>query len=385
MTNINENPVNEEPEDEEPQEVECSWCCEAYPEDEMHDITYQRYGLRRHEVTINLCESCHDCMYTCNDCGTAYNGDNEGTCVDDWNGISVCGSCEDNYEHCYEHDRYHRTEDSCESCDEMGSRLINDYSFRPAPVFHFVRSGVTDLTGVSNPFKTVTGFELEMEAVDCDASDGAELANDLYGQWCYLKHDGSLSNGFEMVSHPLSHEFIAEKFPWQRLKELSHLGMRSANTRTCGLHVHINKDFFGKNPTTMYRFMSMFYRNSEQWKKIAGRSHSTYADWSEYELTRMLEYTKGLSLGSHVRNNDRYVALNLQNRNTIELRFFKGTLRPETFVARLEAAHAVAEYAYATRNSVSIKAAHDWDRFREWTIQQKTYTNFNTYADAKGV
>jgi hypothetical protein len=224
-----------------------------------------------------------------------------------------------------------------------------------------------------------------MEASECDLSEGAELAQEIYDKWCYLKHDGSLNDGFEMVSHPLSREFVTEHFPWQRLSELSALGMRSANTRTCGLHVHINKDFFQKNPTTMYRFMSMFYRNAEQWKKIAGRSESSYASWSDYELERMLDYTKGMSVGTHVRNNDRYVALNLQNRNTIELRFFKGTLRPQTFIARIEAAHAVAEYAYATRNAVSIKSAHDWDRFREWTIQQKTYTNFNTYAESKGV
>jgi hypothetical protein len=385
MTNINETPVNDEPEDNEPENMECSWCSDCYPEDEMNEVTYDQWNIRRRNITIHLCEDCYDSMRSCNDCGSAYNSDNEGICVNDWNGVYVCGACEGNYSFCYQHDSYYNDEDSCSSCDEEGSRLINDYSYRPDPIFHFIRAGEVHTTGMSNPFKTVTGFELEMEAVDCDVSDGADLANELYQEWCYLKHDGSLSNGFEMVSHPLSREFIAEKFPWQRLKELSQLGMRSANTRTCGLHIHINKDFFSKNPTTMYRFMSMFYRNTEQWKKIAGRSESTYASWNEYELTRMLEYTKGLTLGAHVRNNDRYVALNLQNRNTIELRFFKGTLRPETFVARLEAAHAVAEYAYATRNSVSIKASHDWDRFREWTIQQKNYTNFNTYADAKGV
>lgn len=382
MTNINETPVNDEPDET---TIECSWCCEEVPEEEISSTTYNRFGLRSHECTVHLCPDCSYSMVQCNDCYTPYNGNNEGICVDEWNGVYVCGSCEDNYSYCYEHSSHYADGDGCETCEEERCRLINDYSYRPDPVFHFVRQGSVLKTQTSNPMKTVTGFELEMEAVECGVQDGAELAQSLYEQWCYLKHDGSLNNGFEMVSHPLSREFIAEKFPWQRLSELSALGMRSANTRTCGLHIHINKDFFRSNPTTMYRFMSMFYRNAEQWKKIAGRSNSTYADWSEYELTRMLEYTKGLSVGAHVRNNERYVALNLQNRNTIELRFFKGTLRPATFVARLEAAHAVAEYAYATRNNVSIKSAHDWDRFREWTIQQKNYTNFNTYAEAKGV
>jgi hypothetical protein len=223
-----------------------------------------------------------------------------------------------------------------------------------------------------------------MEAVGCELSSGATTAHNIFEQWCYLKHDGSLNNGFEMVSHPMSHEFILEKFPWEKLRELSSMGMRSAQTRTCGLHVHINRSFFSENPTTMYRFMSMFYRNAEQWKKIAGRSESTYANWSEYELSQMLRYTKSLKNGGHSSNSDRYVALNLQNRNTIELRFFKGTLRPESFVGRLEAVHAVAQYANETRNRVSIKASHDWERFREWTIQNG-FNHFNTYAESKGV
>lgn len=383
MTNINETPVNDE--DAVPDTQDCSWCDETHATEDLNTHEFYRgYWNRRNGnlTTIHLCDDCEEHMETCNDCDSLYHTyDDDSINVD---GNTICPECSQNYNYCEDHDGYYR--DYCEDCDSERNELINDYSFRPEPQFFIVRKdGSTTSTSFGFGHQTVTGFELEMEASECERNEGAELASSIYDKWCYLKHDGSLNDGFEMVSHPLSREYVAEHFPWQRLSELSALGMRSANTRTCGLHVHINKDFFQKNPTTMYRFMSMFYRNAEQWKKIAGRSESSYASWSEYELERMLDYTKGMSVGAHVRNNDRYVALNLQNRNTIELRFFKGTLRPQTFIARIEAAHAVAEYAYATRNAVSIKSAHDWDRFREWTIQQKTYTNFNTYAESKGV
>jgi hypothetical protein len=382
MTNINETPVN----DEVPDEQECSWCEDRYPTDEMTTHTFYRgFWNRRNgnDITIHLCEDCECNAAECTDCTAIHDTYNSDAIVVN-HYDRVCEECAGNYNWCDNHEEYYR--DECSDCESERSDLIHDYSFRPEPQFFIVRKdGSTASTSFGFGHQTVTGFELEMEASECDLHEGAELASSIYDKWCYLKHDGSLNDGFEMVSHPLSREFITEHFPWHRLSELSALGMRSANTRTCGLHVHINKDFFQKNPTTMYRFMSMFYRNAEQWKKIAGRSESSYASWSEYELERMLDYTKGMAVGAHVRNNDRYVALNLQNRNTIELRFFKGTLRPQTFIARLEAAHAVAEYAYTTRNAVSIKSAHDWERFREWTIQQKKYTNFNTYAESKGV
>lgn len=384
MTNINETPVNDE--DAVPDTQDCSWCDETYPTDELniHEF-YQGYWNRRNGnlTTIHLCDDCDEHRETCNECDSMYHTYSDEAIVVNHN--TICPDCSQNYSYCDSHDEYYNG-DVCDECSEEQNGLIHDYSYRPDPQFFIVRKdGSTTSTSFGFGHQTVTGFELEMEATECERYEGAELASSIYDKWCYLKHDGSLNDGFEMVSHPLSREFVAEHFPWQRLSELSAIGMRSANTRTCGLHIHINKDFFQKNPTTMYRFMSMFYRNAEQWKKIAGRSESSYASWSEYELERMLDYTKGMAVGAHVRNNDRYVALNLQNRNTIELRFFKGTLRPQTFIARIEAAHAVAEYAYATRNAVSIKSAHDWDRFREWTIQQKTYTNFNTYAESKGV
>lgn len=100
----------------------------------------------------------------------------------------------------------------------------------------------------------------------------------------------------------------------------------------------------------------------------------------------MLVYTKGLNRGHDYNsiNNDRYVAINLQPSQTIELRFFKGTLRPETLKARIEAVHAVAEYSVATRNNVNIKASNDWDKFREFALANN-YLAFSEYAELKGV
>lgn len=367
MTDVNNN--DNIPDEEEEVEIHyCEWCDAGH--EELNEVSHSfGRGVR------SLCDECSGDSFRCSSCDDVLHDD-------DASGIDfMCRECYyDNYYECEScGDMIHR-EDACQSCTANGH--VHDYSYRPDPLFFI--GGDYEVSYNERRDMSLTGFELEMEATLCDRSDGAELASELFGKWCYLKHDGSLNNGFEMVSHPMAHAYLIEKFPFDDLKKLSELGMRSSMTRTCGLHVHINRAFFGKNPTTLYRFMSMFYRNPEQWKRIAGRENSSYANWSEYELERMLEYTKGLAQGRHERNHDRYVALNLQNRNTIELRFFKGTLSPSSLAGRVEAVHAVAHYAYATRNNVSIKAAHDWERFREWTIANK-YNAFNNYASIKGV
>jgi hypothetical protein len=372
MTDININNTPDEP--DEVAYATCHFCSDEHEVCEMHTwlLSGNRYNNNGEAL---LCESCNYEAFHCPYCGNLADAQDDTTYVDQAD-ETVCSDCIDRIDYCDRHGS-HYEHVGCERCDEGGD-LIESYGYRPTPTF-FKRPEDIKLP---KELKTFTGFELEMEASECDRIEGAELATEIFGDYCYLKEDGSLNNGFEMVSHPLSHGYATERFPWQRLKELADLGMRSANTRTCGLHVHINRDLFRSSPSTMYRFMSMFYRNSEQWKILAGRQNSTYASWSEYELDRMLHYAK--NFGQHAYNNERYVAINLQNRNTLELRFFKGTLRPDTFIGRLEGVHAVAHYAYATRNRVNIKAAHDWERFREWTITNK-YTKFDAYASGKGV
>lgn len=323
----------------------------------------------------------------CSDCGGIYD-------TDDWDcilSLEVCGNCSSGYEYCENHDVHHSTSEGCIYCDEeseQSNRFVHDYSYRPAPLFHIMTPNGSNVVSREPRNVAVTGFELEMESSDCCVTEGAELANSLYDHVSYLKHDGSLNDGFEMVTHPMTLEYINTKFNFGGLRELAELGMRSASTSTCGLHVHINKGYFKNRATSLYRFMSLFYRNPEMWQKIAGRTRSSYAQWDIGQTENMLAYVKSLKAneGRGAYNYDRYVAINLQPTNTIELRFFKGTLRAESLKARLQAVHAAAEYSIVTRNNISISKSADWQSFREWTNKQPDkFGSFNTYATEKGI
>lgn len=416
MSNDETNNIN----DDVPDDDECPMVLCHITDEEIHEADavsvpmtrHMQYMMSRYEAHVRNCTSIGESAPTrdeyaerngihfvwvsdqlatgyCDECGHLYCVEDDDTISD--SGVNACASCSHYWNWCDDHDRYwHNDEGGCEYCDseDEGSHLIHDYSYRPSASFHYItkdgdaRSGFHEI-----PATAVTGFELEMEAVNCEISDAATLADRLLNGITYLKHDGSLDNGFEVVSHPMTLEYINKQFNFAALKELADLGMRSAKTRTCGLHVHINKSYFRETPTTLYRFMSLFYGNSEQWQRLAGRSESSYARWDLSEGSRMLSYVRALASGDrYTVNEDRYVAINLQPSHTVEMRFFKGSMNPNTIQARLQAIHACAEYAVESRFSASITKHSNWDAFRVWTsARDDRFSHFNNYANSKGV
>ena len=62
----------------------------------------------------------------------------------------------------------------------------------------------------------------------------------------YCKHDGSLDDGFEIVTHPMSLEYQLHEMPWDEvLREAIAQGYLSHQAGTCGLHVHVSRKAFG--------------------------------------------------------------------------------------------------------------------------------------------
>ena len=89
---------------------------------------------------------------------------------------------------------------------------------------------------------------------DGDADAAAARISAMYGSdFLYFKHDGSLDEGCELVTHPMSPEYMMSddgKKMWRDICEAALAeGMRSHDTTTCGFHVHVSRDFFGKSGT----------------------------------------------------------------------------------------------------------------------------------------
>jgi hypothetical protein len=269
------------------------------------------------------CDGCLDGAYYCEDC-------------DEWN-ADGCDRCSEN-------------------CDDNGNRIIHDYNYRPDAIFH----------STTNDERLFFGIEIEVEARD-NLKDSAEYAHQLEAlDLAYLKHDGSLSNGFEIVTHPMSHEFFKnEAGDFFRVIEglRSQIGIRvkSWDTRTCGLHIHISRTGFNGG-AHMHRFLNLVYSNQEFYEKLAGRSSEQWAKFDDIYMRSyvynsddsIVEDDYGRALTQRVRqfkhkldNNsrsDRYSAVNTNNRETLEMRIFRGSVNGETIKAHIDLAHASVEY-----------------------------------------
>ncbi len=263
------------------------------------------------------------------------------------NHVSWCGECESEYWS----DDYH----NCNENDD--STLILDYGYKPRPIFYGKDYNPKE--------RLFFGLELEVESVRGDREDNATIVKELLGDRVYLKEDGSLNNGFEIVSHPHSLEAFRKDFNWSSFARFRNIGLRSWDTSTCGIHIHISRDAFGPvyenrtgesidpwGPEMTYaetqkyyrtrqthelKFIKLIYDNDRQVCRLAGRYSEEYANFADKgRLTRKVRRGEG--------SGGRHSAVNTENDKTLEVRVFRGSLAPERVIACLEFLHSAVEY-----------------------------------------
>jgi hypothetical protein len=299
----------------------CDWCSYYY----TTDLEYSE--LR----DADLCTDCYHSEWDCNDCGYSRHGEDSHSCEDD-------------------------------DDDDWGSNrsdYINNYSYKPTPEFF------------GSPSTVFLGMELEVEPKDSidfeDKEETARTVAESNGRRFYLKEDGSLDNGFEIVTHPHSLEAFQKEIDWSFLNYLRKQGWVSWNSGSCGLHVHIGLKAF-VNMAHEARFTKFIYDNKRQVQRIAGRE-SGYASFSD----------KGNAVGKIKYKNekswDRYQAVNNLNRNTLEVRVFKGSLRYERVLSAIEFVHAVCEYTRSL-SLVAKDKPFGWAKFTGFVaVNADTYPN----------
>jgi hypothetical protein len=301
-----------------------------------------RFPFRRTVLTTGgatICESCRDRWYwQCERC--------DGWSRDGYDcGDGCCG------EYC-----------ECEDCTDSGDYgpLVHDYSYKPRPVFH----------GTGPVF---LGPEIEVEAPYRSQHQCAELAVSHLGDLGYLKEDGSLEHGFEIVTHPMSYSWAMAHFPWELLTELDNMGC--AATDATGLHVHISRAGFA-SPCHAYRWMKFIYRNQRGVEAVARRS-SSYAAFTTDDRLAVKHYAKGGTAAN------RYRAVNTNNTDTFELRVFASSLDPNEVKAALAFTAATVEY---TRElsvaAIAHRAGWSWPAFTTWVSQQPIYQPLTDHLEA---
>lgn len=290
-----------------------------------------------------LCNDCCDELTdVCEDCGDRIWTDEA---VSDGN-TTLCSNCFDNYyrrcECCNRviHDDnvwWRNDYPYCQSCyEEHFHDEIEEYSYKPDPVFH-------------GEGRLYLGVELE---VDCGGKDDdnalrlKDIAN-VSAENIYIKSDGSIDDGFEIVSHPMTLDYHMNTIDWESLMhEAIRMGYRSHKTSTCGLHVHVNRNAFGANQEEQEAVIEkVLYFVEKNWNELFRFSRRTEYNMNRWSARHGYEKTGKEIMKKAKGDCNRYVAVNLRNYNTIEFRMFRGTLKYNTFIAILQMVNRICETA----------------------------------------
>lgn len=391
---------------------------------------------------------CDECYCICEDCGESHMSDGCDSWTVDGDYRVLCHYCQNDYTSCSECDNYVHYDNAicdeyddscrCRSCyeDSGGSMrgIVHYYSWQPDErLFWYIpREGdhpygeswkfdgiralpeVTRWLGRHRMPEDVSdhmndlfmGFELETNRGSCrNVREAAEyLLNNvsmpdgknehIFGgsyyrfrpeNYLYLKEDGSI-DGFEIVSHPATLEAHKLLFPGQAVRDLGRKhGMQGWRGAGAGLHVHVSKAAFGHSH--MHKFQLFHYRNAEFLKRFAGRDSGR---WASFDQTADC-YGRPMKLSSLAKGDydrgalQRYHALNFMPPYTVELRYFRSSLLPETVLSVLEMVHAMWQF---TRDHTSTDYRNDgfgWSNFRAWLARQDRYEFLPDTLDKRGV
>ena len=326
----------------------CENCQDEFSScDECGNLVH-RDDIHYHDNYV-YCESCFDCNFTwCDCCEEITHNDN---IISTPNQV-ICERCyEDNYFCCdccgevFQNDDY--AEDGhCIACSDQ-NKVIHNYEYKPEPNFY----------GDGPLF-----FGIELEVENTENREYNEDVADCLPGFLYAKADGSLDDGFEIVSHPLSWNWLRENSEkWQYVFSLKEKGFRSYNTTTCGIHVHLTKSVF--SGLHLYKFLKLFYENPGFIGVISRRRIEKLKEWASLESDTSIIYKARTKNNG---NSERHVAVNLENYHTVEVRIFRGTLGRGGFWLNLE----------------FCKAAYDFTKLKG--IKEITVADFCNYvADSK--
>ena len=331
--------------------------------------------------------ACNDCIceyFRCSHCGRLFSHNHEWAFDSDF---IVCNHCCEHYSICEDCSEIVPIEniftlgeyDYCRNCyesrinDELND-ILEDYSYKPEPIF----LGECD----DNLY---IGVELEVDKGR--SSDAARTITNKYYD-VYLKHDGSLETGFEIVSHPATLNYHQSELGWDCIMEIcTDNDMMSHDTTTCGLHCHVSRAFFGSCIDEQdLHIAKLILLINKFWDShivpFSRRNPYQLDRWATKPIIDIEENDTEADIVDKVKNTKykgRYQGINLENSSTIEFRIFRGTLKLNTFIATLQFVDCISRYAKTIKLS-DIYTTNWSDLFKE-----RSYPELSLYLKEKNL
>jgi hypothetical protein len=329
-----------------------------------------------------VCETCADSYYyQCDDCGEYISERNL------WldRNLTICIECQWEYCTCYDCEDVLRCDDIhningygyCDHCAPNHRPIIRDYGYKPEPIFYGELSDVV---------KGYYGLELEIDD-GYDKREAACAIQDAGGEHIYLKHDGSLSeDGFEIVTHPATLEHHMHTMPWRDIIRVARdYNYTSHDAGTCGLHIHASRSLFGATRAEQDLNIAKCILLIDFWWEqyivpFSRRNYNQLNEWAKkpnaYITASDSEYD-AICKAKQTSEYDRYKAVNLKNRHTVEFRFFRGTLRQDTIIASIQFIDTLIKYVSG------VQLADLWDKTWKDVFGNTQYAELKDYLQKR--
>jgi len=245
----------------------------------------------------------------------------------------------------------------CKEC--RYKKVILPYTHKPKPRFLSTKE--------DGAYPTFFGIELEVACKELEAGEVAqrftkEFRNKV-DKIFYLKFDRSIGNGFEIVTHPMSFSYLRKELYIRPILEWLSQYVYEDGNGVCGIHVHIDKRQFYtnneedsreimlRNSVFLQKLLIFFYTNYDRIIMFSRRPNREWTDRNCYKLKK--ERTLMLLQGRGTE--DRHACVNINNRNTIEIRVFNGTINFDLFMNFLRFTNYLIEFFREFPKSLFVK------------------------------
>lgn len=247
----------------------------------------------------------------------------------------------------------------CDTCWEYMDPFIYDYH-------KYVDGYCTRSLAHEDPL--FMGFELEVDNVrgDCENLAASVLDGDMDGT-LHCEYDCTVA--FEFISQPCTLEYHKNQHynDWF-FSELDG-ECESHDAGTCGLHVHVNKSFFDERGYNRLKTILFFFKDELFQFSRRQRWDYGYSDFGE----KIGKSGVTMHKAKNIKHYGHSTWFNENNSATYEFRFFRGTLRYETFMASLELVHNICIAAMSNTDVITWDSLLDGDYCREYSNSRDIY------------
>lgn len=242
-----------------------------------------------------------------------------------------------------------------------------------APLFYNASRKNTPLASESDSGTRYFGIEFEfaiqsddLYSAHCDDDDYdstddclcnaveqvlTELSERGYDRHVYSESDSSIEPyGYEFITNPMTLDYLMDTDIIKRIVNTTATAY-FYDDESCGMHIHVNRGSLNKYSVAKMNMIltSLEYRQNYIVTKVSGRENGC-DDWSKIVNFSDAYYCNNTEeryscIYEQMRGNGRYVALNSQNKNTVEFRFFGSTMDISLIKYRLYFINALCSYA----------------------------------------